>query len=69
MESETAKQERATIRQMLAKNRYAKCPDGINKKRFAGVRAAMERRYMREYMATPEGLYTDAQIWAQTFND
>lgn len=69
MATNTAKQERAAIRQILAKNRYAKCPDGINKKRFAGVRAAMEKIFMVQYMATPEGLYTDAQIWAQTFND
>ena len=63
----TPKEERAYIRSILAENRYAKCPEKINKKRFAAVRAAMERRYMAEYMATPPGLYTDSQIWSQTF--
>jgi hypothetical protein len=65
----TPKEERTMIHAILAKNRYAKCPDGINKKRFAGIRAAMEKIFLAQYMATPEGLYTDAQIWAQTFND
>lgn len=53
---------------VLAKDRYAKCPEGINPRVFAAVRGVMERRFMQAYMDTPEGLYTDAQIWAQCFS-
>ena len=55
------------IKRLLAKNRYAKCPEGVSKRSFAAIRAAMERRFMDEWIDTPPGLYSDSEIWAQTF--
>ena len=55
------------IYKILAQNRYAKCPENVNKRQFAAIRAVMEKRYMREWMATPDGLYSDSEIWTQTF--
>lgn len=55
------------IYQVLAKNRYAKRPESVSAHQWGAIKSIMERRYMQEYMETPEGLYTDAQIWAQTF--
>lgn len=59
--------ERQEIRKLLARNRHADCPEGFNKNRFAAIRADMERRYMAEFMDTPEGLYSSEAIWKQTF--
>lgn len=63
----TPKEERNTIKKLLAGNRYAECPDNVSKRRFAAIRNNMEKRYMKEWMATPEGLYSDSDIWHQTF--
>lgn len=63
----TPQEERNTIKRLLAGNRYAECPDNVSKKRFAAIRHNMERRYMQEWMATPPGLYSDSDIWHQTF--
>ena len=57
------------IYQVLAKNRYAARPENVSARQWSAIRSSMERRYMQEYMETPKGLYTEAQIWAQTFKD
>ena len=51
---------------ILAANRYAHCPEGVNKRRFSAIRTVMERSFMKAWMDTPVGLYTEAQIWEQT---
>lgn len=61
------KQERVAIRKLLAADRHAECPHGLSRKRFAAIRRAMYETYMREWMNTPEGLYSDSEIWQQTF--
>ena len=53
---------------MLANNRYAERPELIPARQWAAVKSAMERRYMAEWMATPDGLYNDDKVWRQTFN-
>lgn len=52
---------------MLAHNRYAECPSNVGIRQWAAVKSVMERKFLREYMDTPKGLYTDAHIWLQTF--
>lgn len=59
--------ERQEIKKLLAADRHALCPEGFSKRRFYSIRADMERRYMREFLNTPDGLYTSATIWKQTF--
>lgn len=60
--------EKEQIKRILAKNRYAVCPENVNKRQFSAIRAAMEKQFLKEWLSTPEGLYTDSQIWKQTFN-
>lgn len=62
-----AQEERSVIRRTLAKNRYAECPANVSKRRFSAIRHSMEELYMKEWMRTPQGLYTDSEIWKQTF--
>jgi hypothetical protein len=54
--------------QILARDRYAQCPEGINKRQFSAVKAHMKKVYMKAWMDTPEGLYTDEAIWHQCFH-
>lgn len=53
---------------VLANNRYAERAELIPIRQWAAVRSVMERRYMAEWMATPDGLYTDDKVWRQTFS-
>lgn len=53
--------------QILAANRHAHCPLHIPARQFNAVRTVMEKRFMKEYMNTPSGLYTSEQVWGQTF--
>ena len=68
MKTYTEKEQRLIAKKTLAANRYANCPEGVNKRRFNAIKASMEKRYMRESMASPYGLYSDSQIWSQTFS-
>lgn len=52
---------------ILAKDRYANRPEDIPVRVWNGVRSYMERCYMKELMNTPAGLYTNNEIWEQTF--
>lgn len=52
---------------ILAKNRYASCPQDISKRQFAAVKSYMTKKFMKELLATPSGLYTDSELWSQTF--
>lgn len=52
---------------LLAQNRYARKPKEISAHQWNAVKGIMEKRFTREYMDTPQGLYTDEQIWKQTF--
>lgn len=65
MTKEEAKKRCYTI---LAWDRYAQCPEGISKRQFAAVKAAMHRQFMDAWMDTPAGLYSNAQVWAQCFH-
>ena len=51
----------------LAANKYAERPPEIPKHQWHAIRSVMFERYMREWMRTPDGLYSDSQIWKQTF--
>lgn len=62
------KNEKKICYMVLARDRYAKCPEGVSKRRFAGIRNYIELRYRKEWLNTPEGLYTDSEIWNQTLN-
>lgn len=55
------------IRKMLAKNKYAKKPESVSNQQWVQNKRIMEEKYLKEWMNTPEGLYTDEQIWKQTF--
>lgn len=52
---------------ILANNRYAKKPSNVPTRQWTAVRATMEQKFTKEYMDTPDGLYTNAQIWTQMF--
>ena len=56
-------------KRILACNRFAKRPATANPRMWGAVKGAMERRYMKEWMNTPKGLYSSDQIWAQCFNN
>ncbi len=53
---------------ILAHNRNAKRPEYISPRQWAAVKTTMEKKFMKEWMDTPEGLYTSEQVWKQTFN-
>lgn len=52
---------------ILAQNRFAERPKSISSDVWEKTKKAMEKRFFKEIMDTPEGLYTNDQIWAQTF--
>lgn len=55
------------IRQILANDRYATRPADVSLRQWTANKNAMEKTFMREWMATPPDLYTAAEIWRQTF--
>jgi hypothetical protein len=63
----TTKETKALAYRTLAQNRYAKRPEQVTPRQWAAIRSIMERRFSAEWMDTPAGLYTDEQIWKQTF--
>lgn len=66
--NETKNETKKLAYSILAKNMYAKRPDEVPSRQWAGVKSSMLAKYRKEWMGTPEGLYTDAQIWQQTFS-
>lgn len=63
----TVAEKRTEAYKILAKNRYASRPEHITPQQWGNIRRRMYDRYMDEWMATTPGLYTDSEIWSQTF--
>jgi len=66
--NETKNETKKIAYSVLANNMYAKRPNEVPSRQWAGVKSAMFAKYIKEWMDTPDGLYTDAQIWQQTFS-
>ena len=64
----TKEETKALAYRTLAKNRYANRPEEVTPNQWAAIRSIMERIFTAEWMDTPAGLYTDSEIWAQTFH-
>lgn len=63
----TPKETKALCYRLLAEERFAKRPDNIPPRQWAGVKGAMNHKFFNEIMKTPMDLYTSEQVWHQLF--
>ena len=51
----------------LAANKHAKRPEEISRHQWTSIYSVMNNKYIKALMDTPLGLYSDSEVWKQTF--
>ena len=51
----------------LAANKHAKRPEEISMHQWTAIYSIMNEKYIKALMDTPSGLYSDSEVWKQTF--